>query len=68
MLEELVWNMRLIEFKKCLSELADLIDSLVGLFEHCKNSFKSERLFMLCSLSKIELNLEEGVKNEHNSE
>ena len=43
--EEMIWNMRLTEFRKTLEALDTLIEIKVKLLEKGKNNFKSKRLW-----------------------
>ncbi len=51
--EELIWNLRLTEFRQTLQILDSLLDSKVSLFEHIKSEFKSERLKNICTFKNI---------------
>ena len=51
--EELIWNLRLTEFRKTLQSLDLLLDIKVSLFEHCKNDFNCERLKDICTFKNI---------------
>lgn len=52
--EELIWNLRLTEFRKTLQNLDTLLDIKVQLFEHCKDDFQCERLRNLCTFKNVE--------------
>lgn len=51
--EELIWNLRLTEFRKTLVMLDSFVDLNVSLFEHVKRDFKSERLRNLVTFKNV---------------
>lgn len=47
--EEMIWNLRLTEFRKTLQILDQLMDLKINTFDELKHNFKCERLRMLCT-------------------
>ena len=51
--EEMIWNLRLTEFRKTLEQLDCVMDIKQKIFENVKENFSSKRLWQLCTFKHV---------------